>query len=71
MKGGERMSDQARLTGITDSREVTSASAPQFWYTCQGAILLAMKEAGLHSEAQYRQAALRTQRPPAPEGGRT
>lgn len=45
--------DQARLIRIENDHEITRASDPQFWQLYQQAILLALKDEGVLSEAQY------------------
>ena len=46
------MIERARLTGISEAHTVTQETEPAFWFHMQGAILLALKEDGVLSEAQ-------------------
>ena len=50
------MAERARLEQVRDGRAVTKDTDPEFWFHIQRAILLALKEDGILSEAQLRQA---------------
>lgn len=47
------MEERAVLVGTEEDREITRGSAPEFWREAQRLILLALKEEGVLSEAQY------------------
>lgn len=47
------MEERAVLVDMEDDREITRGSAPEFWREVQRLILLALKEEGVLSEAQY------------------
>ena len=50
------MQDRAVLQSVENDRRVTSEQDPEFLSVFQNAILLALKEAGMLSEMQYRYA---------------
>ena len=43
-----------RLIQIKGDRAVTKETDPEFWFQCQRAVLLALKEDGVLGEAPYR-----------------
>lgn len=55
-KEAGRMVEQARLVGVENDREITKETDSQFLFEYQRAILLAMKDAGILNEMQYRYA---------------
>lgn len=50
------MKERARLTGIERNQRVTKETHSQFWFAYQQAVLLALKDGGVLTEAQYRYA---------------
>ena len=46
------MIERARLTEIAEAHTVTQETEPAFWFLMQRAILLALREDGVLSEAQ-------------------
>ncbi len=58
---------EAKLIQIAKDREITQERDPEFWFTCQRGVLLALKELGLLNEMQCRSAEeiLRNQSGPA------
>lgn len=53
-EGACGVEERPRLIGIRGDRGITKETDPEFWFQCQRAILLGLKEAGALSEAQYR-----------------
>ena len=46
------MAERARLEQVRNGRTVTEDTDPEFWFHVQRAILLALKDDGILSEAQ-------------------
>ena len=46
------MAERARLEQIRGTRTVTEDTEPEFWFHIQRAVLLALKDDGILSEAQ-------------------
>ena len=50
------MAERARLEQIRGGRAVTEETDPEFWFHIQRAVLLALKDDGILSDAQLRHA---------------
>lgn len=50
------MRDHPQLVQIKEKQAVTKETHPEFWFHCQRAILLGLKEDGVLDEIQYRHA---------------
>lgn len=55
-KGVGRVEEQAKLVYISENREITKETDPEFWFQFQRSILLALKDKGALNEVQYRYA---------------
>ena len=63
------MIERARLTGISEAHTVTQETEPAFWCLMQRAILLALREDGVLSEAQLSWAERKLQQQCRARGG--
>ena len=65
------MIERARLTEFAEAHTVTQETEPAFWFHMQGAILLALAEDGVLSEAQLSWAEGKLQQQRRERGGDT